>query len=249
MIRFNPRTGEFLRDSVSLTDDIVLSYTSNNFKLVDDSEQHFSLLSIKRMFKRYPSLMKLTDWTESFMEQAQNIEARIGILRDSKQPFGPSEIQCLELQRSTRINVSELTAKSVMLDNGFKLTHRDEQHVDANTSESFSGYSQEGQLSLSYTPIREIFYLPIRVLNDHVMITRDYANENRDDMDYSRHQRDEYSLNECSMSIQQMLMAIMMDVNLDDEEDRLDVIEMIKDRLDSALEISDGEPEEDESEK
>lgn len=236
MIRFNPRTGEFLRDSMSLTDDIVLSYISHKFELVDNSEPSFSLLSVKRMLKRYPSMMKLTDWTESFMAQAERVEPRIGILRDSGKPFGPSEIQYLLLQRGTILNISELTTKSILHDNGFKLTYQDAQDVKANTSESFSGYSLDGHQSLSYTPIKDIFYLPIKILNDHVMTTRDYANAARDDLDYSRHEREEYDLKDCTISIQQMIMAIMMDVNLDEPDDLEDASNMIQERLDSVIE-------------
>lgn len=231
MINFNPRTGELFNDSELLEDGLVLCYITHTLKIVPDTERFFSLLSIKRLLNRYPSLMLLTDWTQSFMAQAASVELRIGIMKAAGQEYKPSEIQYLKLQKRRAARFCELTGHTNFDSNTMFMSYEDVPFTDINIGDSLSGHSHEGDQSLSYTPIREIFYIPIRIENDLNVSTRDYANEARNHIDYSQHEHIETLGLDSTLTVQDVLMAIMMDVNLDDEDDRLDDIEMLQGRL------------------
>lgn len=233
MIELNPRTGELFKESELLDDSRVLYYITHSITITEALKESLTLLSIKRMLSRYPSLMRLTDWTNNFMAQASRVESRIGIIRDASKAYAPSEIQYLHMQMRTMTVHHELTGNAIFDDHGFRMEYVDKPHVSVDAGVSLSGYSDEGLQSLSYTPIREVFYLSIKMMNDKVAISRDWANEQRNGLDYSRNHRVEQEVDGCSISLLDMLMSIMMDLNLDDEEDRLSDIEMLQGRIDT----------------
>lgn len=256
MIELNPRTGELFKESELLDDSRVLYYITHSITITEALKESFTLLSIKRLLSRYPSLMRLTDWTDNFMAQAARVEPRIGIIRDASKAYAPSEIQYLHLEMRTATAYTELTGHAMFDDGPFRMEYEDKPHMSVNAGVSLSGYSAEGLQSLSYTPIREVFYLPIRMVNDKVVITHtpmkevfylpikvdndevtinhnDWANELCNKLDFTRQQRYEHESEECSISLLDMLMSIMMDLNLDDEDDRLRDIEMLKGRVET----------------
>jgi hypothetical protein len=97
----------------------------------------------------------------------------------------------------------------------------------------FCGHSTEGDQSLSYTPLRDVFYQPIKLLNDKFTLELNYATEDRTTIDYDRRELHTFETSAHSLSLKDMIMAIMMDLNLDDNEQLDADLEMLRGRLDS----------------
>lgn len=233
MLTFNPRTGDILKDSEVISDNKILYYIDYGLELESGSEKNFSLLSIKRMLKKYPSLKKLTEWSESFMEQAEKVASRIGIIKDCDHEWEDHEIQYLVLEKCFSTEYCDLTACADFdAPDGIGMTYTDVPSLRQRISESLSGFSIAGNQSLSLTPLKDVFYMPIKILNDKKKLFQHFATEDRAGIDYKKSKRLKLESSKSSISIGGMLTAIMMDLCLDDEEDRADRFHMIKELAD-----------------
>jgi hypothetical protein len=235
MITFNARTGEVFRDEELVCDDKILENTHSIFQLAPGTESNFSLLSVKRLLTKYPTLRLLTSWTDSFMAHAEKVPARVGVIRPADQAWGEGEIQYLTLQQYGITSKNELTGHADFDDpeNGFRMVWSDTPSMSVNVGTHFCGHSIAGDQSLSYTPLRDVFYQPIKILNDKYKLELNYATEDRTNIDYERRELHIFMANAHSLSLGDMIMAIMMDLNLDDDEQLEDDLEMLRGRLDS----------------
>jgi hypothetical protein len=235
MITFNARTGEVFRDEELVCDSKILENTHSTFQLVSGTEGNFSLLSVKRLLTKYPTLKLLTSWTESFMEHAEKVPARIGVIRPADQAWNEGEIQYLTLQQCGITSKNELTGHANFDDpeHGFRMVWTDTPSMSISMGAHFCGHSTEGDQSLSYTPLRDVFYQPIKLLNDKFTLELNYATEDRTTIDYDRRELHTFETSAHSLSLKDMIMAIMMDLNLDDNEQLDADLEMLRGRLDS----------------
>lgn len=235
MITFNARTGEVFRDEELVCDNKILENTHSTFQLAPGTENNFSLLSVKRLLTKYPALRLLTSWTDSFMEHAEKVPARIGVIRPADKTWGEGEIQYLTLQQCGITSKNELTGHANFDDpeNGFRMVWTDTPSMSISVGTHFCGYSTVGNQSLSYTPLRDVFYQPIKLLNDKFTLELNYATDDRINIDYERRELHKFEANTHSLSLGDVIMAIMMDLNLDDDEQLEADLEMLRGRLDS----------------
>jgi hypothetical protein len=243
MIHFNTKSGEIFKEDRLLTNEDVIKYASETVTLVEGTEDNFSFLSIKRMLNIYPSLMQFTDWTESFMEKAKHIQSRIGVLYDANHAWKPHEIRSLTLQKTTRMNWMEMSLREHFDEerNPIFMSWEDEPSFDCHTSSGLSGVSDDGDQSLSYTPLHQIFYMPIKILNDEGIKDFNYAAEGRTQLDYSKRDRTVYTAKDHSINLIDMLITLMMDINLDPEDELEATLDMLRERNDGSLNQDDPE--------
>lgn len=243
MITFNARTGDVFRDEELVCDNRILENTHSTFQFVSGTEGNFSLLSVKRLLTKYPTLRLLTSWTDSFMKHAEKVPARIGVIRPADQVWTEGEIQYLTLQKCGITSKNELTGHANFDDpeHGFRMVWTDTPSMSISVGTHFCGHSTAGNQSLSYTPLRDVFYQPIKLLNDQFTLELNYATDDRTTIDYEKRELHKFEANTHSLSLGDVIMAIMMDLNLDDDEQLESDLDMLRGRLDSCTQHDEDE--------
>lgn len=233
MLLFDPHTGLLSEGDVQLADEHVLFHLESYFSIRPDTNAPFNLQSINRLFKNYPSLVRINGWVEAFLQAASDIKPRLG-LAERAEGQADGQPASLELQLIKQIKHSDLSigrVDFVDVENdlgafrGVKATRIDVSFVDKPSMEIKGGVqisypTEEGEsASLSQTRLEAIYRIPIRMLNAKTVYLRVHANEARTGEDRSRTERSEFESDTPEITLRELVHCVVFGINLDSEED------------------------------
>lgn len=229
MLVYSPRLTQVSIDDHVLTDLDVLLHIDDEFYVADGEQHLFNLMSIRRLLLKYPNLQLLNGWSKSLIEQGQKLE--MTVVRDlpgarKAKPYAQLSLQKHSvltrfdltpyLSETPRDNVLDLQGQ-ISTSTGIRF--RDVPKVDFSGGVDLSGMDDGQIVGLSMTRLADICYAPI-VLEPatHELIDIP-ANQSRTEPDYANTRREMTTLPSADICLREVIHAVLMDINLDDEED------------------------------
>lgn len=229
MLVFSPRFTQVSIDDQVLTDLDVLLHIDDEFAVADGEQHLFNLMSIRRLLLKYPNLQLLNGWSKSLIEHGQKLE--MTVVRRLPGARNPKSYSQLSLQKHRVLSRSDLTPCLTETPRGNVLDlqgqvstscgigFKDVPSVDFSDGVYFTGMSGDQSVSLSMTRLADICYAPI-VLEPATFEQIDIlANESRTGLDYANTRRETTTLPGADICLREVIHAVLMDINLDDEED------------------------------
>ncbi|WP_408602227.1 hypothetical protein [Pseudomonas sp. PLMAX] len=229
MLVFSPRFTQVSIDDQVLTDLDVLLHIDDEFTVADGEQHLFNLMSIRRLLLKYPNLQLLNGWSKSLIEHGQKLE--MAVVRDLPGTRKSKQYAQLSLQKHSVLSRFELTPylsvtpRENVLDlqgqvsTGTGIRFKDVSKVDFYQAVDFSGMGDGESVSLSMTRLADICYAPIVLeLATHEVIEIT-ANQSRTELDYANTKRETITMASTDICLREVIHAVLMDINLDDEED------------------------------
>lgn len=229
MLVFSPRFTQVSINDQVLTDLDVLLHIDDEFTVADGEQHLFNLMSIRRLLLKYPNLQLLNGWSKSLIEHGQKLE--MSVVRDLPGANKPKHYAQLSLQKHSVLSRTEMTPylsatpRENVLDlqgqasTSTGIGFKDVPRVDFYQAVDFSGIGDGESVSLSMTRLADICYAPIVLeLATHEVIEIT-ANQSRTELDYANTKREKITMASADICLREVIHAVLMDINLDDEED------------------------------
>lgn len=232
MLVFNPRSTQVSIDDQVLNDLDVLLHLDDEFTVADGEQHLFNLMSVRRLLLRYPSLQLINGWSKSLIEQGQHLEMRV--VRDLPAASSAKPYTQLLLQKHRVLNRFELTPfmsetprENVVDLQGHAsasmgIAFKDVPSVDFSDGVDFCGMDGDKAISLSMARLADIGTLPIVLAPATYEQIDVFANHNRTRPDYANVRREKTTLASPDLCLREVIHAVLMSINLDDEEDYTD---------------------------
>lgn len=238
MLVFNPRSTQVSIDGQVLNDLDVLLHLDDEFTVADGEQHLFNLMSVRRLLLRYPSLQLINGWSKSLIEQGQHLEMRV--VRDLPAASSAKPYTQLLLQKHRVLNRFELTPfmsetprENVVDVQGHASTSmgiafKDVPSVDFSDGVDFCGMDGDKAISLSMARLADIGTLPIVLAPATYEQIDVFANNNRTRPDYANVRREKTTLASPDLCLREVIHAVLMSINLDDEEDYTDELTRLR---------------------
>lgn len=229
MLVFSPRLTQISINDQVLNDLDVLMHLDYEFTVADGEQHLFNLMSLRRLLIRYPNLQMINGWSKSLIEQGQKLEMRV--VSELSRANKSSPIVQLTLQKVRVLSRSELTPylEEVPRDNildlrghvstSTRICFKDIPSVDFSDGVYLAGIDGERSLSLSMTRLADIFYTPIALAPATFEQIDTFANQDRTGLDHANVKREKTTLTSHDLCLREVIHALLMDINLDDEDD------------------------------
>lgn len=252
MVMLNARTGELLQDDEVVLDSRVLQVIADQLCLMEGTEHAFSLMTFKRMFALYPTLMGLNGWAENFMAQANAIKPRFHVVSSETAVADSADnpgYESLELAKRVRVNLSELsrTNSSFVQINPppgvvpitgaegrrftVKIDYEDKPSFEVIDAVDLSGISEGVTYGLDMDRLDRLLNLKLTLAKATYVYTQEYANQARDGIDHDRKKQASMTHADSEITLHEAIDAVLLSINLDTEED----YEEERARIDEAL--------------
>jgi hypothetical protein len=244
MVTFNPRTGQLFDEDELLLNEEALLYLTYYFQLAPNTENHFTLHSLRKLFEVYPALTQINQWADEFVFQASSIKPQLRLVNAETphQEAGTKgvEYEFLGLHKDRVATRSELTrtfADPVEVNEDeappgtvsinpargrvWKLedTYIDKPSFDIQDYISLSGIRKDTMYGLRMERLPKLMHLPIRMANSTDVFIEEFANETRDRLDPIKETRYVEDKGFPELTLLDVIMAILESINLEDEED------------------------------
>ena len=238
MLVFSPRFTQVSIDDQVLNDLDVLMHLDDEFAVADGEQHLFNLMSIRRLLLKYPSLQRLNGWSKSLIEQGQRLEMRV--VRDLPAASNTKPYTQLTLQKDLILNRFELTPflKETPRDNVVDLLgnastsagigFKDIPSVSFSNGVSLFATDGGEDISLSMTRLADIATLPIVLAPATHELIEVFANHDRTQPDYENVRREKTTMPRADICLREVIHAVLMDINLDDEEDYTDEMDYLR---------------------
>lgn len=210
MLHLNPNTGSISFGNVTLKDAEILSRMSESICLEPGTESNFNLQSIQLLLEKYPTLQQLGKRAHYFLQAML-------------QPAQPSPaLDSLALRRYSTVSESELSVVKVhmpLVNGQIQIDSLPIPSVSLRTGVYFSGrkHGEVHDIGLLGIPVSALKQLPIQIGQDEVLMTKTYAVAGTSEIDDSRTTQQNYLEKNTTISLQEMLMTILIELYLEDE--------------------------------
>lgn len=219
MIQFNAKNGLVMHKATVLDNSNILSHITHKVVLEPGTEKDFTLQSLKSLLEQYPILQQLAGRSKRFLEQFEE--------EPNAERF--YSIDSMILRRHTYVQINELTLASTeivrtkqkdknkgLVNSNFVTTYEAMPSTKVDTGVYLSGKKddEKDSFSLMGFPISEVKDLPIIIGADEIAVTHDFANAEKNDIDYSQHQREEYLQKDHTITLLELIETILIEVYL-----------------------------------